>query len=379
MTVRQLRLNRSLFFGAIAALSFGVGACGTPETEVEEPVGSVDGTDETAMADGDAAQEASFDVTLNGAGASFPAPLYQTWFSELQSQYPGLRINYQSVGSGAGIEQYLSGTVDFGATDAPLTDEERQSFIDQYGSDPIQVPMTGGLVVFAYNLPGVEGDLQLTTDAYCGIVSGEITQWDAEPIASANPDLTLPSDPINFVHRSDGSGTTFLFTNHISEVCPNWTAGAAKTVDWPVGVGAKGNEGIAAQVQQTEGAVGYVEYTYASENDIPMATLENSAGNFIEPSPDAAATAFEDVEVPEDFALLVPNPAADQAYPIAGLTWLLIYPSYDDPQTGEAIATMVNWAQEEGDEYAAQLGYIPLPEEVSNRVMDTVQQQIASR
>lgn len=371
MTVR-LRPNSSLFLAAIAALSLGVGACSPQETTQE-----TESTDETEVAA--AGDQANFDLTLNGAGASFPAPLYQTWFSEIQGEYPGLQINYQSVGSGAGIEQYLSGTVDFGATDAPLTDEERQTFMDQYGSEPIQVPMTGGLVTFAYNLPEIEGEeLRLTQDAYCGIVTGEITQWDAEPIASENPDLQLPSESINFVHRSDGSGTTFLFTNHISTVCSNWTAGAAKTVDWPVGVGAKGNEGIAAQVQQTEGSVGYVEYTYAAENDIPVATLENSAGSFIQPSPDAAARAFEGVEVPEDFALLVPDPSGEEAYPIAGLTWMLLYPEYDDPQKAEALEAMIDWAQTEGSQYATELGYIPLPEEVATRVQDTVEQQVAS-
>ncbi|MEB3359818.1 MAG: phosphate ABC transporter substrate-binding protein PstS [Synechococcales bacterium] len=372
-------MKRSFFMGAIAALAFGIGACGgneTAETTTDETAGGA-GEEATEAAQGGQGEEVSFNnLTLSGAGASFPAPLYQTWFSQIGEEYPGLQINYQSVGSGAGIEQYLSGTVDFGATDAPLTEEERQSFIDQYGSDPIQVPMTGGLVTFAYNLPEVEGNLQLTQDAYCGIVTGEITQWDAEPIASANPDLTLPSEPITFVHRSDGSGTTFLFTNHINEVCGNWQGGAAKTVDWPVGVGAQGNEGIAAQVQQTEGAIGYVEYTYASENDIPVATLENAAGNFIEPSPDAAAVAFEDVTVPDDFALLIPNPEGDQSYPIVGLTWMLIYPEYDNEETAKAIETIVDWAQNNGAQYAQELGYIPLPQGVSDRVKSTVEEAL---
>lgn len=380
MTTRNFPLGRMSLFAAIAALAVGAGACGPDTTEAPDTGAGTDtGTDTAAVGD-DAMTggDQGFDnVTLNGAGASFPAPLYQTWFSELASEYPGLQINYQSVGSGAGIEQYLSGTVDFGATDAPLTDEERQSFMDQYGTEPIQVPMTGGLVTFAYNLPEVEEELRLTQDAYCGIVTGEITQWDAEPIASANPDVQLPSESINFVHRSDGSGTTFLFTNHINTVCENWAGGAAKTVDWPVGVGARGNEGIAAQVQQTEGSVGYVEYTYASENDIPVATLENSSGNFIAPSPDAAAIAFEDVEVPQDFALLIPDPAAGDAYPIVGLTWMLIYPEYDNEATARAIETTVDWAMNNGDSFASELGYIPLPEGVAERVQATVEDSVS--
>lgn len=372
MALHQLQPSRFLFLAATAALTFGIAACSGEQTTETEP--TAQDPEETASAEGGE----ELNLTLNGAGASFPAPLYQTWFSEIQQKYPGLKINYQSVGSGAGIEQYLSGTVDFGASDAPLTDEERQQFVDEYGNDPIQVPMTGGLVTFAYNLPEVE-NLQLTQDAYCGIVTGEVTQWDAEPIASANPDAQLPSQSINFVHRSDGSGTTFLFTNHINEVCDGWEGGAAKTVDWPVGVGAKGNEGIAAQVQQTEGAVGYVEYTYAAENDISTATLENSAGNFIQPSPDAAATAFEGVEVPEDFALLVPNPSGEEAYPIVGLTWMLLYNEYDDPQVAKAIESMVDWAQNEGGKYAKQLGYIPLSGDVSERVKSTVEEKVSAK
>ena len=341
----------------------------TTETDMSE------GTEQAAVDSGEAGQE--FDIRLSGAGASFPAPLYQRWFSAINEEYPGLQVNYQSVGSGAGIEQYLSGTVDFGATDAPLTPDERQQFMDEYGSDAIQVPMTGGLVVFAYNLEGVD-NLELPQEAYCGIVNGDITNWNDPIIADANPDASLPDQSINWVHRSDGSGTTFLFTNHISEACPNWTAGAAKSVEWPAGIGAKGNEGIAAQVQQTQGAVGYVEYTYASENDISMATLENSAGNFIEPSPEAAARVFEGVEVPEDFALLIPNPEGEEAYPIAGLTWMLIYPEYDNPETARAINTIVQWSLQNGDEMAQELGYIPLPGDVQERVIATVDQQVAS-
>ena len=286
-------------------------------------------------------------------------------------------MNYQSVGSGAGIEQYLSGTVDFGATDAPLTDEEFQQFVDEYGNEPIQVPMTGGLVVFAYNLEGVD-NLELPRAAYCGIVGGEITSWNDSAIAEANPGANLPDQEITWVHRSDGSGTTFLFTNHISEACPNWAAGAAKSIEWPAGIGAKGNEGIAAQVQQTNGAIGYVEYAYANENNISMASLENAAGNVIEPSPEAAAQVFEGVEVPEDFALLIPDPEGEEAYPIAGLTWLLVYPEYDNPATAEAINQIVTWSLTNGDDIATELGYIPLPGDVQERVIATIDQSVAS-
>jgi len=358
---------------AVAIAVGGAAACGSPNDTATE-TDMTEGTEQAATGESAAGDE--FDVRISGAGASFPAPLYQRWFNAINEAYPGLEVNYQSVGSGAGIEQYLSGTVDFGATDAPLTDEERQTFTDEYGMAPIQVPMTGGLVVFAYNLEGID-NLQLSNAAYCGIVTGEVTNWSDPVIADANPDVELPDQQINWVHRSDGSGTTFLFTNHISSACENWTAGAAKTVEWPAGIGAKGNEGIAAQVQQTQGAVGYVEYAYANENNISMATLENPAGNYIEPSPDAAARAFEGVEVPEDFALLIPMPEGDEAYPIAGLTWLLVYPEYDSEETARAIQTVIEWSLNNGDDIAQELGYIPLPGDVETRVVETIENSVS--
>ena len=361
------KLKKRVWPALALTVALGVVACGGENQTAVAPGEDAASTDQAA---------GEYDIRLNGAGASFPAPLYQRWFSAINEEYPGLQVNYQSVGSGAGIEQYLAGTVDFGASDAPLTDEERQSFVDQYGDDPIQVPMTGGLVVFAYNLEGVD-NLELPREAYCGIVTGDITNWSDPLIAEANPDADLPDEPINWVHRSDGSGTTFLFLNHIAEACPNWTAGVGKSVEWPAGIGAKGNEGITAQVQQTDGSIGYVEYAYANENGISMASLENSAGNIVEPSPEAAARVFEGVEVPEDFALLVPDPAGDQSYPIAGLTWLLVYPEYDNPDTAAAIQEIVGWSLNNGDDIAQELGYIPLPEDVAARVQDTIDQRIA--
>ncbi|MEL7007501.1 MAG: phosphate ABC transporter substrate-binding protein PstS [Cyanobacteria bacterium J06648_1] len=323
------------------------------------------------------AQDSGLDASLTGAGASFPAPLYQRWFSEYNQQNPGVQISYQSVGSGAGVEQYLQGTVDFGASDKPLSDEEKASFEAAYGAPPIQVPMTAGSVVFAYNLPGVD-NLELPRDTYCGIVNGEITEWNDAAIAAANPTATLPDTPISWIHRSDGSGTTFLFTNHISTACPTWEGGANKTVEWPTGIGAKGNEGIAAQVAQTEGGIGYVEYAYAKENGITAAAIENASGNIIPPSPEAASLVFEGETIPEDFALTVPDPANPEAYPIAGLTWLLLYPEYEDPTTAQALQEVIDWALTSGDEYAVQLGYIPLPQEVEDRVVQTVQSEVVA-
>ena len=360
------KTTKRFCFTAVSALSLGLIAQGIDFNNISQI--------STPAAN---AQDAGLEASLSGAGASFPAPLYQRWFSEYNQQNSGVEISYQSVGSGAGVEQYLQGTVDFGATDAPLTEEERASFESSYGQAPIQVPMTAGSVVFAYNLPGVDS-LELSREDYCGIVNGEITTWNDPALVEANPGVELPDTPITWIHRSDGSGTTFLFTNHIQAACPNWTGGAAKTVEWPTGIGAKGNEGIAAQVAQTEGGIGYVEYAYAKENGISAAAIENASGNMITPSPEAASLVFEGETIPEDFALTVPDPANPEAYPIAGLTWLLLYPEYDDPNKAQALQDVIDWALNNGDEYATQLGYIPLPPEVEQRVVQTVQDEVVA-
>lgn len=324
------------------------------------------------------AQESTLEASLNGAGASFPAPLYQGWFAQYNMSNPGVQISYQSVGSGAGVEQYLQGIVDFGATDKPLSEEERATFKSTYGKDPIQVPMTAGTVVFAYNLPGVD-NLQLSRAAYCGIANGEISQWNDPLIAQANPNATLPDLPISWVYRSDGSGTTFLFTSHLQAACPTWEGGADKTVEWSDGIGAKGNEGITAQVAQTEGGIGYVEYTYVKENGMTAAAIENKSGKIIAPSPEAASLTFKGTEIPEDFALTVADPANPEAYPIAGMTWLLLYPEYEDANKATALQGFVKWALNDGDRYADKLGYIPLSPEIESRVLQTVQQSVAGK
>lgn len=338
----------------------------------QSPEASAPSTSPAVVAEGE-------DISLNGAGASFPAPLYQRWFAEYNEKHPNIRISYQSIGSGAGVNQYLAKTVDFGASDAPLTEEEREKFRTTYNADPIQVPMTGGAVVFAYNLGGDVEGLRLSREAYCGIVQGEITRWNDPIIAAENPGVNLADTPIRFVRRADGSGTTFIFTNHLAEACPGWTAGAAKTVSWSVGTGAKGNEGITAQVEQTLGAIGYVEYAYAKENGLSMAALEKKAGQYIEPSPESAATALEGQPIPDDFALEVPDPEAEQAYPIVGLTWLLLYNNYDDTAKAAALENFVDWALSEGDQYAKELGYVPLTREVAQKVQFTVHQELSTR
>ncbi len=349
------KLKRSRLLAALAGLSVAltVVACGGGGTDTTTGGGPTS-TGET--------------IAISGAGATFPAPLYQNWFTTYaQNVNPDVQISYQSVGSGAGLEQYINGTVDFGASDAPIKGDRLASFKAKYNADPIQVPMAGGSVVLAYNLPGVEG-LKISREVKCGIVEGKITQWNDPKIVADNPGATLPDKPITFAHRSDGSGTTFIFVNHIAAACPGWTAGVGTSVDWPVGVGGQGNEGVAAQIQQNEGTIGYVEFAYAKLNNISMAEVQNKAGNFIVPSPEAASLAFAGVEVPEDFGLLVPDPENPQAYPIAGLTWIMVYPEYADAKKWEALKATLIWALTEGKSITEQLDYVPMPDDIVERV-----------
>ena len=357
-------LKRRAFLASLAVVSLGFTACQSTPTETPTASGS------SPAAGGNAAGTVKA-ASLNGAGATFPEPLYVRWFSEYNKIHPGVQISYQGVGSGAGVEQYLAGTVDFGATDAPLKAEEKAKFKAKYGADPIQVPMTAGSVVFAYNLPSVK-DLKFSREAYCGIATGKITKWNDPVIAAANAGATLPDKAISFVHRSDGSGTTAVFTTHLKAACPDWTAGANKTVEWPVGTGAKGNPGVTAQVQQADGSVGYVEYAYAKENGVTMAAIENKSGKIIVPSPEAGALAFEGAKLPADFALKVADPTDAGAYPITSLTWLLLYPTYKDAAKKEALTSVIDWALTDGKKFSDELGYIPLPGGVKGKVTEAV-------
>lgn len=352
------RFKRRALLATLTFASLGLAVACAPNTDAPAP--SANAPTGTSGGGGDT-------VSLSGAGASFPAPLYQRWFADFNKENPNTQISYQSVGSGAGVEQFLAGTVDFAASDAPLKDKEKEAFTAKFGGAPIQVPMTGGSVVMAYNLDGVEG-LKLSRDAYCGIVSGKITQWNDPAIAAENSGVTLPDTNIQFVHRSDGSGTTFAFTNHLQAACPDWTAGADKSVEWPTGTGAKGNEGVTAQIQQTPGAIGYTEFSYAKENGLKMAALENKSGNIIEPTPDAGALAFKGETVPADFALLVPDPVNADAYPISTLTWVLLYPQYQDAAKKEALVNVLTWSLDSGKTAASDLGYLPLEAELVTKV-----------
>lgn len=319
-------------------------------------------------------------VTISGAGATFPAPIFQRWFDAYNRQVDSnVQVSYQSIGSGAGLEQYIKGTVDFGASEAPITDsaDRLKSFKTAYNYDPIQVPMTGGFLSFSYNLPGVnDQELRLSRTTYCGIVTGKITRWNDPAIAKDNPSLKIPDLGITFAHRSDGSGTTFVFTNHIQTVCPDWKSGVGTSVDWPVGIGGQGNEGVAATIQQNEGAIGYLSYAYAALNDIDSALIENKAGTFIAPSPEAAGKALLDEPVPEDFALLVPDPAGKDSYPIVGLAWVMIYRNYEDDAKWQAMRKVFEWSLgPEGKKIAEELLYVPIPDALAERIkkqFDTV-------
>ena len=305
------------------------------------------------------------DTTLNGAGASFPRLIYERWFKDINAKYPNLRVNYQSIGSGGGVENFIKGTVDFGASDVAMKDEE----IAEVDRGVLLLPMTGGSVVFAYNLDGVD-NLKLSREVYADILLGKITKWNDAKIAAINPGVSLPNQNIQVVHRSDGSGTTAVLTKHLSEVSADWKGGPGegKTVDWPTGVGAKGNEGITAQVQQTAGSIGYVEYGYAKNQGLNMATLENKAGKFVEPSDEAASKALGAIDLPENLRAFISDPEGDEVYPIVTYTWILAYKKYDNPATAKAVEAMIEYGLNEGQKVAPELGYVPLPANVVERV-----------
>jgi phosphate transport system substrate-binding protein len=308
-------------------------------------------------------------VTINGAGASFPAPIYQNWFVELNRQVPTLQVNYQSVGSGAGVEQFTAGTVDFGASDVAMKDEE----IEQVSRGVLLLPMTAGSIVLAYNVPGVEG-LKLSRETYVDILLGNITKWNDPKIAADNPDLSLPDQNITVVHRSDGSGTTGVFTKHLSTISPKWEQeiGSGKTVEWPSGkgtfIGGKGNEGVTANILQNEGAIGYVEFGYANQNNLNMAALENKSGNFIVPTDEAASKTLEAVTLPENLRAFITDPEGEESYPVVTYTWILAYKQFDDPNKAIAMEAMIQYGLTEGQKQAPALGYVQLPANVVAKV-----------
>ena len=300
---------------------------------------------------------------LTGAGSTFDNPLFSQMFAP--ANYPktkcGVNVNYQSVGSGAGINQLIAHTVDFGATDTPLTDTQETT---STSGTIIHIPVTLGAVALSYNLSSISGHLNLTPAIITGIYLGKITSWDDAAIAAANPGVTLPHKTITSVHRSDGSGTTGIFTHYLSAVSPDWQSkvGAATTVNWPVGVGGKGNAGVAAAVKSTDGAIGYVELAYVLANNLSYASVVNANGKSVLPSLDGAkADAANVTSIPDDLRFFIVNAPGDGSYPISGYSWVVVYQHQSNATKGQAVANMLWWMVHQGQQYATPLNYVPLP------------------
>ena len=306
-------------------------------------------------------------IKLNGAGATFPYVIYSKWF-DVYHQKTGIEFNYQSIGSGGGIKQVIEGTVDFGASDAPMSEEQMKQVKDKQGTEILHIPTVMGAVVVTYNLPGVAKGLKITPEVLADIYLGKITKWNDSKITSDNKGIKLPNEAIFVTHRSDGSGTTNIFTGYLSKVSNSWQkkVGQGTAVDWPVGLGGKGNEGVAGLVKQTEGSIGYVELAYAEKNNLPYAALKNKAGNFVMPTFDAvsAAAAGFIKDMPEDLRVEITNADGKDSYPISGFTWLLVYQNMKDKTKAKAIVDFLKWAVTDGEKYAKDLYYAPLPKEV---------------
>jgi phosphate transport system substrate-binding protein len=313
--------------------------------------------------------EARGQMLINGAGATFPYPLYSKWFDEYAKLDPSVRFNYQSIGSGGGQKQILAQTVDFGASDGPMSDEN----LAKAPSKLLHIPTVAGAVVVTYNLPNSPA-LKLDGPVIADIFMGKIISWNDARIAALNPGVKLPSIDAVVVHRSDGSGTSYIFTDFLSKVSKNWETkvGRNTSVKWPTGLGAKGNEGVAGQVKQLPGTIGYVELAYAHQNKLPVAQVKNAAGNFVTPSLESITEALSAAKIPDDFRFSMVNPAGEKAYPISGATWLLVYVQQSDPAKGKKLVEFLQWALTKGEAMASALDYAPLPETLENRVLERV-------
>ena len=311
--------------------------------------------------------------SLNGAGATFPAPLYEQYARQIKQKNPDISINYQAIGSGGGISQFTAGTVDFGASDAAMTDAE----IAKVKNGVVLVPTAGGAISVVYNLPGVN-ELKLSRKTLPGIFSGQITKWNDEQIKADNPGVNLPDLPIKAAVRADGSGTTFIFTNHLSAISPYFKGriGTSKSPSWtiPNALKGKGNPGVANLVSRTKGAIGYVEYQYAQTNKLTSAQVQNKQGQFVAPSLEGANQALSTVNFPENFRVFVGDP--DQGYPIVGMTWLLVYKNYPNPAKGTAVKKFLNWVLTDGQQLNDSLNYTRVPSSVANQVLETVNSSV---
>jgi phosphate transport system substrate-binding protein len=300
--------------------------------------------------------------------------MYSKWFSEYHKAHPEIEINYQSIGSGGGIRQVLAGTVDFGASDGPMSDEQ----LAQYKNGKLfHIPTVLGAVVPAYNVEGVSGDLKFSPEALAGIFLGKITVWNDPAIAKENPGVKLPGDPIVVLHRSDGSGTSYIFTDYLSKVSSDWASSVGKntSVKWPVGLGGKGNEGVAGMIRQMKGGIGYIELIYAVQNSIPYGVVKNASGNYVKASLESVTAAAASVpKMPADFRVSITNAPGKDAYPISSFTWLLIPAQSKDPAKGKILNGFLNWMLDDGEKMTADLTYAPLPDSVVAKVRDTVKQ-----
>jgi phosphate transport system substrate-binding protein len=316
-------------------------------------------------------------TTLNGAGATFPYPIYSKWFSEYNKVHPDVRINYQSIGSGGGIRQVTEGTVDFGASDMPMKDEQLKAAEAKLGTKVLNIPTVLGADVPVYNIPGITSELKFTPELLADIFLGKISNWNDKAIAATNPGINFPNQEIVVVHRSDGSGTTFIWTDYLSKVSPEWKSqvGADTSVKWPKGMGGKGNEGVAGSVRLLPGSIGYVELIYAVQNKIPYGSVRNSAGNFVKASMESVtAAAGSAPKMPADFRVSITNAPGKDAYPISSFTWLLIPVQSKDAAKGKILNDFLNWMVTDGQKLTNALDYAPLPENVAAKVKDTIKQ-----
>jgi len=308
-------------------------------------------------------------MMINGAGATFPYPIYSKWFDEYAKVDPSVRFNYQSIGSGGGQKQILAQTVDFGASDGPMSDDN----LAKAPGKILHIPTVAGAVVISYNLDGNPA-LKLDGETVADIFLGKIKKWNDPKIAASNPGAKLPDKEIVVVHRSDGSGTTFIFTDYLSKISPEWKekAGNNTSVNWPTGIGGKGNEGVSGQVKQTPGSIGYVELIYAIQNKMPYADIKNAAGQFVKPTIESVTAALETANIPDDFRFSMTNDPGSNAYPIAGATWLLVYEQQKDPAKGKKLVEFLKWALTKGEGMAKDLHYAPLPDAVQQRVLKRI-------
>jgi phosphate transport system substrate-binding protein len=305
--------------------------------------------------------------TINGAGATFPAPIYQKWFEEYKAAHPNVQINYQAIGSGGGITQLQKGTVDFGASDMPMTDDQ----IKATPVKPLHFPTVMGAVVLSYNIPGVTAKLKFSPEVIAGMYLGSIQKWDDAKIKADNPGVNLPGKEIEIVHRSDGSGTTFVFTDYLSKVSPDWKSkvGANTSVAWPQGLGGKGNDGVEGLIKQTPNSIGYVELIYAVNNHMAFADVKNAGGKWVTPSFDSVSqAAANSKEMPADFRVSITNAPGAGSYPISTFTWLLIPSTIKDPAKKKDLTDFLTWMLTTGQNDAQGLSYAPLPKAVVSKV-----------